>query len=68
MGERRSLARVTWRAGATRRSAAPWTRLGCGGYSEPVLGLGKDLDKFLEGDQDRALFDLAPRGDIENGR
>ena len=48
--------------------AETWTRLGCGGYSEPVLGLWKDLDKFLEGDQDRALFDLAPRGDIENGR
>ena len=30
--------------------------------------LVKGLDEFLERDQDRALLDLAPRGEIQNGR
>ena len=30
--------------------------------------LMQGLDGFLERDQDRALFDLAPRGEIKNGK
>ena len=44
-----------------RRTAQPLTSLGGGGYPGPVFRLGNGLDKFLERDQDRALFNLPPR-------